>query len=46
MERKEKKREYRKPEIRDWGTVTDLTATGQTNPGSDNKEGSAASEGA
>lgn len=44
MDRKEKKT-YRKPEIREWGTVSDLTATGETNPGDDSKDGSAASEG-
>lgn len=40
------KKPYRAPEIRDWGTVVDLTATGLTHPGSDAKEGSAASQGA
>lgn len=44
MDRKEKKA-YRKPEIREWGTVADLTATGATNPGSDGKDGSGPSEG-
>jgi hypothetical protein len=40
------KKQYRKPEIQDFGTVTDLTATGKTNPGPDAKGGSAASQGA
>lgn len=40
------KKPYRKPNVEDWGTVTDLTATGKTNPGPDQKEGSAASSGA
>ncbi|MFQ5680297.1 MAG: hypothetical protein ACE5HP_12670 [Gemmatimonadota bacterium] len=39
------KKPYRSPEIIDWGTVTDLTATGKTRPGSDLKAGSAASQG-
>ncbi|MGB5676019.1 MAG: hypothetical protein WBO43_15920, partial [Gemmatimonadota bacterium] len=39
------KKEYRKPEIKAWGTVADLTATGMTNPGNDAKAGSAASMG-
>lgn len=39
------KKEYHKPEIKSWGTVADLTATGQTNPGNDAKGGSAASMG-
>ena len=34
------KKEYRKPEIKAWGTVADLTATGLTNPGNDAKSGS------
>jgi hypothetical protein len=40
-----KKKEYRAPEIKSWGTVAELTATGMTNPGSDAKSGSAASQG-
>jgi len=39
------KKEYCKPEIKAWGTVADLTATGRTNPGNDAKSGSAASMG-
>jgi hypothetical protein len=39
------KKEYNKPEIKSWGTVADLTATGMTNPGNDAKSGSAASMG-
>lgn len=41
----ESKKPYRKPEIREWGSVADLTATGRTRPGQDAKEGSAASQG-
>lgn len=44
MRQKEKK-PYRKPEIREWGSVAELTATGQTMPGDDAKDGSAASQG-
>lgn len=44
MEKHEKK-QYRKPQVRDWGTVTELTATGQTMPGSDAKSGSSSSQG-
>ena len=39
------KRNYTKPVVRDWGTVSELTATGLTNPGSDAKSGSAQSQG-
>ncbi|NNF28111.1 MAG: lasso RiPP family leader peptide-containing protein [Gemmatimonadetes bacterium] len=39
------KKPYEKPQIRDWGTVAELTATGKTNPGNDLKSGSAASQG-
>jgi hypothetical protein len=39
------KKEYHKPEIKSWGTVADLTATGLTHPGNDAKSGSAASMG-
>jgi hypothetical protein len=31
---------YSAPKIRDWGTVTKLTQTGQTHPGGDAKMGS------
>lgn len=41
----EMKKDYHKPEIKAWGTVADLTATGLTHPGSDAKSGSAASMG-
>ena len=34
------KKDYHKPEIKAWGTVADLTATGLTNPGNDAKSGS------
>jgi hypothetical protein len=36
---------YEAPELEEFGTVTDLTETGQTKPGSDGKGGSAASQG-
>ena len=39
------KKEYNKPSIEDFGTVTELTATGLTNPGGDGKSGSVASRG-
>jgi len=39
------KKDYQKPEIKAWGTVADLTATGMTKPGNDAKSGSAASQG-
>ncbi len=39
------KKQYEAPQIRDWGTVSELTATGQTNPGADAKNGSASSQG-
>jgi hypothetical protein len=39
------KKDYNKPEIKAWGTVADLTATGMTRPGNDAKAGSAASQG-
>jgi hypothetical protein len=45
MKRSTEKRSYVRPAIEDFGNVVDLTATGQTNPGSDTKGGSAASEG-
>ena len=40
-----KKKRYEKPQVREWGTVADLTATGQTQAGDDCKGGSAASQG-
>jgi hypothetical protein len=39
------KKDYRTPEIQDWGTVTDVTETGLTNPGGDGKSGSRPSQG-
>lgn len=39
------KEPYRAPELQEWGSVADLTATGQTRSGSDAKGGSAASQG-
>ena len=39
------KKPYEKPQVRDWGTVAELTATGQTKPGGDMKSGSVASQG-
>jgi hypothetical protein len=45
MQRTMEKKMYVRPVVEDFGTVTDLTATGQTNPGSDFKGGSAASQG-
>ena len=44
MEQQDKK-EYAKPEVTDFGTVADLTQTGQTHPGSDAKSGSRPSQG-
>ena len=32
--------EYKTPELEDFGTVTDLTQVGQTNPGGDTRQGS------
>ncbi|HUP51824.1 MAG TPA: lasso RiPP family leader peptide-containing protein [Longimicrobiales bacterium] len=43
--RNPEKKQYRKPEVQDWGTVRDLTATGGTTPGSDAKQGSVDSQG-
>jgi hypothetical protein len=39
------KQEYTTPEIRDWGTVSQLTQTGLTQPGMDGKAGSSMSGG-
>jgi hypothetical protein len=39
------KQEYKTPEIRDWGTVSQLTQTGLTHPGADAKQGSRPSVG-
>lgn len=41
----ENKKEYRTPELQDWGHVSELTQTGLTKPGQDGKQGSAASQG-
>ena len=35
------KREYRAPELEEYGTVADLTQVGQTNPGDDTLPGGA-----
>ena len=45
METKHTRRTYTPPSVQDFGTVTDLTATGITQPGADAKGGSAASRG-
>lgn len=37
---------YDSPRIEEWGTVQELTQTGQTNPGADAKQGSVLSAGA
>jgi hypothetical protein len=39
------KRAYRRPQLKNWGTVVQLTQTGLTHPGGDGKVGSATSEG-
>lgn len=39
------KKSYTSPRLKKWGTVTDLTKTGLTNPGGDAKSGSVASPG-
>lgn len=36
---------YSSPSLSEWGSVTELTKTGQTNPGTDGKTGSAPSQG-
>jgi hypothetical protein len=45
MERSTEKRSYVRPAIEDFGNVVDLTATGLTNPGDDQKQGSVLSPG-
>jgi hypothetical protein len=45
MERSTEKRSYVRPAIEDFGNVVDLTATGQTQPGGDLKQGSVSSQG-
>lgn len=42
---REQKKDYSAPEIRELGSVTDLTQTGLTQPSDDGKGGSAASQG-
>jgi hypothetical protein len=39
------KKPYASPELREWGTLIDLTRTGRTMPGLDAKGGSAMSRG-
>jgi hypothetical protein len=41
----EQKKTYEKPELTKLGTLTDLTKTGLTRPGADNKQGSVLSQG-
>ncbi len=41
----EQKKPYETPEIKEWGSVADLTATGLTRPGGDLKAGSVLSPG-
>lgn len=46
MDKSTEKKAYTAPSIEDFGAVTDLTATGQTQPGGDAKAGSVMSPGA
>ena len=39
------KKSYTAPHLKPWGTVADLTQTGQTHPGGDAKAGSVLSKG-
>lgn len=41
----DEKRAYNEPTVTDFGSVTELTQTGRTNPGGDAKSGSARSRG-
>jgi hypothetical protein len=41
----ETKKSYTSPELKKWGTVANLTQTGMTNPGDDDKDGSSPSSG-
>jgi hypothetical protein len=41
----DQKKDYAKPELKELGSVAELTQTGQTMPGMDGKGGSAASRG-
>jgi hypothetical protein len=45
MDQQDRREEYQEPELEEWGTVTDLTQTGLTRPGNDNKSGSRPSQG-
>lgn len=42
---REQKKDYNAPEIRELGSVTDLTQTGNTQAGGDGKTGSKGSQG-
>ena len=41
----ESKKAYTSPELKKWGKMADLTQTGLTNPGADEKDGSRMSQG-
>lgn len=41
----EQREQYEEPKVEEWGSVTDLTQTGGTNPGGDGKSGSVDSQG-
>jgi hypothetical protein len=43
---KKDKKAYTSPSLKKWGKVADLTQTGQTHPGMDDKLGSSSSSGA
>jgi hypothetical protein len=45
MDKQERGEEYRAPELEEWGSVADLTQTGLTRPGDDEKAGSRPSRG-
>lgn len=45
QQQEDRREEYREPELEEWGTVTDLTQTGLTRPGTDAKQGSRPSSG-
>ena len=42
---KKDKKPYASPRLKQWGTVSTLTQTGLTNPGTDGKAGSRPSQG-
>ena len=42
---KKDKKAYTSPSLKKWGKVADLTQTGLTHPGEDNKSGSGTSSG-